>query len=148
MKKAHKTLIGAILTAGLCVSFSLPAAASSTTPHYFQNYGSGLYIQSNPTTGALSLGNQPRAFEIKASLDQGVTWYEYVDGVTGLCLQANVADTAVAEGGCEQNARQFWYWSSTSGIITNNYFGSHIEAKGTSVDLGSGSTTPFTWNIS
>jgi hypothetical protein len=146
MRAIRKTVIAAIGAAALVGSFSLPAAAStSVVDHYIKSDDNGLLIAGGGP-GDVVLSNTGDIFVVLTSeSSSGHTYYEYEDTDTGLCLQATVGDTFMAEGNCAGVSRQFWFWNSK--VIVNLAFGSKAHVDGSAVALGFGSGSAYDWTI-
>jgi hypothetical protein len=148
MRLRIAALAGAAALAASLTALSAPAAQAATL-HYIQSDYSGYAIASDGAVVVLaSVGDD---FVVKATEKyDGHTYYEYQDKVTGNCLQANVTDKVVAEGGCAQNARQFWWYDSAK-LLVNRYFGTKACAEGkesgASVDLSRGSGLACDWTV-
>jgi hypothetical protein len=148
MRTIRKIVIAAIGAAALVGSLSLPAAAStSVVNHYIQSDYNGLLIASDGGgPGNVGLRITGDNFVVIASESSGGhTYYEYEDTDTGLCLQATVGDTFMAEGNCAGVSRQFWFWNSK--VIVNLAFGSKAHVDGSAVALGFGSGSAYDWTI-
>lgn len=148
MRTIRKTVIAVVGALALAGSFSLPAAAStSVVNHYIQSDDNGRLIASDDGgAGDVVLANTGDNFVVIASKSSGGhTYYEYEDTDTGLCLQATVGDTFMAEGGCAGVTRQFWFWNSE--VLVNLAFGSKAHVDGSAVALGSGSGAAYDWTV-
>jgi hypothetical protein len=149
MRTIRKAVIAAIGAVALAGSFGLPAAASTSrvVNHFIQSDYNGLLVTSNGgSSGNVVLTSLGDNFVVIASNSSGGhTYFEYKDTDTGLCLQATVGDTFMAEGGCAGVTRQFWFWNSH--VIVNLAFGSKAHVAGSAVALGSGSGATYDWTI-
>jgi hypothetical protein len=151
MRAIHKTMLAAIGSVTLAASFSLPAFAS-TTYHYIQNNGNGEDIIYQDGKLYLEGTIDNKVCYVSASEKyRGHTYYQYRDDHSGMCLQANTADTAVTEGGCDTGSpRQFWWYDGK--YLINRAFQTDAYADGSQVDLVAPSLCPTsdsncTWSI-
>jgi hypothetical protein len=167
MKISSRTFVAVIGAVALLGALSLPTAASATvTGHgakasplidedFFIGWNGAVPGAGISATGAgdVLLSGASDVFEnIAQESYDGHTYYEYKDVVnpdngpgTGLCLQATVGDTFMAEGGCEQVTRQFWFYNGM--VLVNRAFGSKAKADGTQVSLGFGTGADYQWSI-
>lgn len=157
LRNIRRAILAGIGVAALAGALCTPATASAATASVsagpctltgIYNYaGNGVEELSSSGVGNVTLsaaGSDP-FYNCYQTTSGGHTYYEYVDGDTGNCLQATVGDTYMAEGGCAQNSRQFWFWNSH--VLENLYFGTKAYTDGTSVKLGSGSGTLYDWSL-
>jgi hypothetical protein len=124
---------------------SIPAARAATDL-YIESDSENLLITSDGGN-AVVLANLADTFVVIASKSSGGhTYREYQDTVTGLCLQADSADTFAAEGDCIGNARQFW-WYDNAKLLVNLNFGTDACADGAAVSLSTGTGASCDWTI-
>lgn len=92
------------------------SAQAATGVKIANNYYSSELITSAGSSKPVTLSIAGSEYE---ATDLGGSIYQFEAG-SDLCLQDDVAGTAVTEGGCESGqTRQEWYWDSAHGILEN-----------------------------
>jgi hypothetical protein len=162
MKFIRRTIIG-ISAVALTGALGLPATASAAVASHAgaarallggdyqiasDDGGDTIYATGagDVLLGAAYAGEDDEMQTKAQETYDGHVYYEYEDLNTGLCLQANVSDTFMAEGGCAQVSRQFWFWNGQ--VLVNRAFNSKACADLPYVDLNiNGSGLICEWGI-
>jgi hypothetical protein len=153
MSIARKLIVPALAA----VALAMPAAAlaavtnqagasSRVTTHTIVNSnGKAIYVNPNDSVQLVTRGDASVLQIVGTISSGGHTYYEYQDVATGLCIQANTADTQMSAGGCTTSHRQYWFWNSH--VLENLAFGTKAYASGSNVDLGTGSGSAYDWTV-